>query len=78
MSEERDLLQRLVNALYRDRKIVARLDVIIAAESSDFPPELLEIVNLLPPGDYPRHRLCDHLNSSLKGHGWTRQFGTVD
>ena len=78
MSGDREILQRLIDTLYRDRVTVSRLDVILQAESSDFPPELLEIVNLLPPLTYKRHVLCDQLNSSLKGHGWTRRFGTVD
>lgn len=78
MGDDREILQRLINTLYRERKIVSRLDVIMGAEASDFPPELLEIVNLLPPYNYARQVLCDHLNSSLKGHGWTRRFGTVE
>lgn len=78
MGDDREILQRLVDSLYRERKLVTRLDVIVQAESSDFPPELLEIVNLLPPYTYARQVLCDHLNSSLKGHGWTRRFGTVE
>ncbi len=78
MGDDREILQRLINSLYRTSKTVSRLDVVLGAESSDFPEELLEIVNLLPPYGYSRQTLCDHLNSSLKGHGWTRRFGTVE
>lgn len=78
MTEERELLQGLVDALYYERKVIDRLDVVLRAESSDLPEELLEIIALLPPGTYVRQALCDQFNSSMKGHGWTRRFGTVD
>ena len=57
---------------------VRRLDVIIAAESLDLPDELLEIVNLLPPGTFTRHRLCTQLNSAIGGHAWGQRYGTVE
>ncbi|MDO5117927.1 MAG: hypothetical protein Q4D34_05500 [Eggerthellaceae bacterium] len=57
---------------------VRRLDVIIAAESLDLPDELLEIVNLLPPGLFSRQRLCDQLNSAICGHAWGQRYGTVE
>lgn len=57
---------------------VRRLDVVIAAESNDLPADLLEIVSLLPPGDYTRQRLCDQLNSALGGHAWGLVYGTVE
>ncbi|MBE6464882.1 MAG: hypothetical protein E7003_06125 [Eggerthellaceae bacterium] len=57
---------------------VRRLDVIIAAESLDLPGELLEIVNLLPPGTFTRHRLCTQLNSAIGGHAWGQRYGTVE
>ena len=56
---------------------VRRLDVVLAAESADVPPDLREVVELLPPGSYTRRRLCDQLNSSLAGHGWGQVYGTV-
>lgn len=56
---------------------VRRLDVVIAAEAADLPEDLLRIVNLLPPGDYTRARLCDQLNSAITGHAWGLVYGTV-
>jgi hypothetical protein len=35
-------------------------------------------VTLLPPGNYTRQRLCNQLNSALKGHGWNSAYGTVE
>ena len=56
---------------------VRRLDVVIAAEAADLPADLREVVELLPPGNYTRRRLCDQLNSALAGHGWGQVYGTV-
>lgn len=73
-------LQAIVDDLFegmpRDFE-VRRLDVVIAAEAGDLPDDLMEIVNLLPPGDYTRVRLCDQLNSSIGGHAWGQVYGTV-
>lgn len=74
-------LQIIVNELFDDMAWdfeVRRLDVVIAAESNDLPADLLEIVNLLPPGTYTRERLCDQLNSSIGGHAWGQVYGTVE
>lgn len=76
--DDRDILQRCVDSLFRDAKRVSRLDAVMRAEALDLPTDLLGIVELLPPGVYTRQRLCDQLNSALKGHGWTGRFGTVD
>ena len=70
-------LQNVVDALFEHEKTVRRLDVVIAAENADLPEDLLEIVNLLPPGNYTRMRLCDQLNSSIAGHAWGLVYGTV-
>ena len=40
--------------------------------------DMLEVVSLLPPGRYSRHRMCDQLNSSITGHGWGLTYGTVE
>jgi hypothetical protein len=77
-SEEHGTLQRLVDALYKEKKSVNRLDVLLMAESFDLTDDLLEIVTLLPPGTYHRQKLCDQINSSLSGHGWGFLYGTVD
>lgn len=77
-SEEHGTLQRLVDVLFRQKKTVSRLDVLIMAETFDITGDLLEIVTLLPPGTYHRHKLCDQINSSLSGHGWGLYYGTVE
>jgi hypothetical protein len=76
--DDSEILQRLVDALFREMRRVSRLDVVLRAEALDLPTDLLGIVDLLPPGTYTRQRLCDQLNSALKGHGWTGRYGTVD
>ncbi len=73
-------LQPIVDELYRDKPkdyAIRRLDVVVAAEASDLPSDLTEIVSLLPPGNYTRQRLCDQLNSSIGGHAWGQVYGTV-
>ncbi len=76
--QDREILQRYVDSLFRDRKRVDRLDVVLRAEVFDLPEELIGIVNNLPPEHYTRQRLCNQFNSALKGHGWNQFFGTVD
>ena len=77
-SEEFGELQRLVDGLFTGRTVVNRLDLVVQAEILDLSPDLLEIVNLLPPGAYERQRLCDQLNSALAAHGWGSVYGTVE
>lgn len=78
MEDTREQLLRMIDALFRERKFVTRLDIIIRAESVDLPEKALGIVELLPPGRYSRQKLCDQLNSAIVGHGWSREFGTFD
>lgn len=77
-SEEFGELQRLIDGLYTGRTAVDRLDLVVQAEIIDLSPDLMEIVNLLPPGIYERQRLCDQLNSALAAHGWGGIYGTVE
>ncbi len=77
-SEDFGALQRVVDALFKDCQFVRRLDVVILAESFDLPGDLIEIVQLLPPGTYSRRSLCDQLNSSIAGHAWGQVYGTVE
>ena len=77
-SEDYGVLQRVVNTLFEDEEFVRRLDVVILAESYDLPADLMEIVELLPPGTYSRRSLCDQLNSSIAGHAWGLVYGTVE
>ena len=53
-AEEFGDLQRLVDGLFYDRHAIDRLDLIVQAEILDLAPDLMEIVNLLPPGYYDR------------------------
>lgn len=77
-SESYGELQRVVDYVYKHRRIAQRLDVILAAEMFDVCADLREIVDLLPPGDYTRVALCVQLNSSISGHGWGYVYGTVE
>jgi len=77
-TEDRELLQRFLDSLFRERKTVKRLDVVLFAQTYDLPDILCDIVNNLPPVSYSRQRLADQLNSAIIGHGLSRRFGTVD
>jgi hypothetical protein len=77
-SDEYGTLQRLVDSLFKEKKKVTRLDVLLMAEVYDLSGDLLEILTLLPPGAYHRQKLCNQINSSLSGHGWGFVYGTVD
>ena len=73
-------LQAVVDELFEDAPdeySIRRLDAVIAAEAADLPDELLELVNLLPPGSYSRKRLCTQLNSAIAGRAWGQVYGTV-
>lgn len=74
-------LQTIVDDLFDGKPAdfeVRRLDVVLAGESSDLPPELQEVIGLLPPVDFTRVRLCDQLNSAIGGHAWGQVYGTVE
>ena len=74
-------LQAVVDDLFDDKPdeyMVRRLDAIVQAEAADLPDELLELVNLLPPGNYSRKRLCTQLNSAIGGRAWGQVYGTVE
>ena len=70
-------LQALVDDVFRYDEEARRMDVIMAAESSDLPDDLREVVRILPPGTYTRERLCAQLNSIISGHAWGQVYGTV-
>ena len=70
-------LQVLVDDLFSYQEEVRRLDVVMAAESSDLPEDPMEVVGILPPGAYTRERLCSQLNSIINGHAWGQVYGTV-
>lgn len=77
-SADYGMLQKVVDELYRSARFVKRLDVIVLSEAYDLPRDLVEIVELLPPGTYDRQALCDQLNSSINGHAWGLVYGTVE
>ena len=60
-AEEFGDLQRLVDGLFYDRHAIDRLDLIVQAEILDLAPDLMEIVNLLPPSTL-------HANSRASPH----------
>lgn len=76
--DDRIALQTFVDGLFSQQRSITRFDAVTRAEALDLPGDLLEIIALLPPGSHARHGFCDQLNSALKGHGWTRRYGTVD
>ena len=78
LSEHLVTVQRMLDVLYAEEKLVSRLDVIVRAEAMDLPEDVLGIITLLPPGLYRRQRLCDQLNSAIVGHGWGSRLGTVE
>ena len=78
MDEDRELIARFFDSLFRDTKRVSRLDVVLRAQTYDLPEVLIEIVENLPPVAYTRHRLADQFNSAIVGHGLSRRYGTVD
>ena len=76
--DDREVLQRFLDNLFRDRKRVARLEVILRAETLDLDADLMPLIENLPSGaPYTRQRLADQLNSAIVGHGWSRRYGTV-
>jgi hypothetical protein len=76
--DDRELLARFMDSLFRDSPRAQRLDVLLRAQTYDLPEILIDIVNNLPPGTYTRHRLADQLNSAIVGHGLSRRYGTVE
>jgi hypothetical protein len=69
---------RMFDMLYRDRRVVRRVDILSMAEVMSLPPEVLSLFTLLPPGSFTRRSLSDQLNSVIVGHGLSRSLGTVE
>lgn len=77
--DDREVLQRFLDNLFRDSNRVSRLDVILRAQTLDLDEDLMPLIENLPSGNvYTRQRLADQLNSAIVGHGWSRRYGTVD
>ncbi len=70
-------LQRMIDTLFEESKQVSQMDVLLLAESYDLSDELQEVIELLPPGNYTRLRMCDQLNSIITAHGWGMTLGTL-
>ena len=71
-------LQVIVDKLFRDKKAANSLEALVLAESYDLPADLIEVVELVPPGTYTRQRFCDQVNSIIHGHAWGLVYGTVE
>ncbi len=78
-ADEYGELQQLVDQLYAGRmsSTVSKVDVVVRAEMNDLCDDLMEVIELLPAGNYRRARLCDQLNSIVTAHGWGYVYGTV-
>jgi len=77
-SEHYGELQVIVDKLFRDKKSATALEALVLAESYDLPADLIEVVELMPPGTYTRQRFCGQLNSIINGHAWGLVYGTVE
>ena len=78
MEEDREQIQRWLDALFRNTRVTTQLDAIGLAAVFDLPADASDIVGSLPPGSYTRQRLCDQLNSAIVGRGLSRTLGTHD
>ncbi len=71
------MLQEFVDSLFADATMVRRVDAVVLSEMFGLPDDLVELVALLPPGEYERETLTGQLNSSIAGHAWGLVYGTV-
>jgi len=78
MEEDREQIQRWLDALYRREATTTQLDAVIMAQSFDLPPDAIDVIAGLPPGRYTRQELCDQLNSAIVGRGLSERLGTHD
>lgn len=76
-SPDYDVLQEFIDRLFDGREDYMRLEVVLEGEAYGLNGELMEVLNLLPPGLYTRDRLCSQINSSLSSHGWGYVYGAV-
>lgn len=75
--EDYGVLQDLVDAAFRSSETVDRLDLVTQAEIHDVSADIMEVVELMPPGTYTRGQLADQMNSIITAHGWGMRYGTV-
>ena len=76
-SPDYGVLQEFIDRLLDGREDYMRLEVVLEGEAYGLNGELMEVLNLLPPGLYTRDRLCSQINSSLSSHGWGYVYGAV-
>lgn len=76
-SPDYGVLQEFIDRLFDGREGYMRLEVVLEGEAYGLNGELMEVLNLLPPGLYTRDRLCGQINSSLSSHGWGYVYGAV-
>ena len=76
-SSDYGVLQEFIDRLFIGRENYMRLEVVLEGEAYGLNSELMEVLNLLPPGLYTRDRLCSQINSSLSSHGWGYVYGAV-
>lgn len=76
-SPDYGVLQEFIDRLFDGREDYMRLEVVLEGEAYGLNIELMEVLNLLPPGLYTRDRLCSQINSSLSSHGWGYVYGAV-
>ncbi len=76
-SSDYGVLQEFIDRLFIGREDYMRLEVVLEGEAYGLNGELMEVLNLLPPGLYTRDRLCSQINSSLSSHGWGYVYGAV-
>lgn len=76
-SPDYGVLQGFIDRLFDGREDYMRLEVVLEGEAYGLNGELMEVLNLLPPGLYTRDRLCGQINSSLSSHGWGYVYGAV-
>ena len=76
-SPDYGVLQEFIDRLFDSREDYMRLEVVLEGEAYGLNGELMEVLNLLPPGLYTRDRLCSQVNSSLSSHGWGYVYGAV-
>ena len=76
-SPDYGVLQEFIDRLFDGREYYMRLEVVLEGEAYGLNGELMEVLNLLPPGLYTRDRLCGQINSSLSSHGWGYVYGAV-
>ncbi|MDO5044061.1 MAG: hypothetical protein Q4E22_02020 [Coriobacteriia bacterium] len=77
-SEEYGVLQKLMDILFASRKRVDKVDLLLLGEVHDIHPDLMELINNIPPGSYDREKLANQINSAVSGRGWGMVYGTVE